>query len=179
MNREWSRLVSAESLAALDHLQWLRTGSRAGEALNCSQSRICRAAKRCEEVLQIHLTKVDSEWITTGDTTLLAAERHVHQRYRWSKAQPLRLDGHQALLRELSALKPLGWCCGNLDNTCDQRLSYLMEQRILDAWLGISANGEYQLTIQNDLARHHRAQALADHLSEDLGRAVTIIEAIN
>jgi len=50
----------AESLAALDHLQW-RTGARAGEALNCSQSRICRAAKRCEEVLQIQLTKVDSE----------------------------------------------------------------------------------------------------------------------
>jgi hypothetical protein len=160
LNREWSRSVSAESLAALDHLQWLRTGSRAGEALNCSQSRICRAAKRCEEVLQIQLTKVDSEWITTGDTTLLAAERHVHQHCRWIKAQPLRLDGHPALLHELNALKPLGWCCGNLDNTCD-------------------ANSEYQLTIQRGFTRHHRAQALADHLSENLGRAVTIIEAIN
>lgn len=54
-----------------------------------------------------------------------------------------------------------------------------MEQRILDAWLGLDANGEYQLTIQSDFARHHRAQALADHLSEQLDRAVTIIEAIN
>lgn len=103
----------------------------------------------------------------------------MHQRYRWIKAQPLRLDGNQALVRELNALKLLGWSCGNLDNTCNQRLSDLTEQRILDAWLGIGAAGEYQLTIQSDFACHQRAQALTDHLSEHLGRAVTIIEAIH
>jgi len=144
-----------------------------------SQSGVSRNCSKALRVFELEMQKQNGEWEILGDQTFLRLERQVHQLARRLGRRPLRLDGHQALLRELNALKPLGWSCGNLDNTCNQRLSDLTEQRILDAWLGIGAAGEYQLTIQSDFACHQRAQALTDHLSEHLGRAVTIIEAIH
>ena len=102
----------------------------------------------------------------------------MHQHYRWSKGLPLRLDGHLALLCELDLLKPMGWSCGNLGDTCDERLVYLLEQRIIDAWLGMSAAGDYQLMIQHDFARHQRATSLADHLNKHLGSTVAITGGI-
>lgn len=178
-------------LACLDHLQWLRTGLRAGEALSSSQSKICRSVKRCETILDIQLTKVDSEWITAGDTQLLAAERHVHQHYRWSKGRPLRLDGNHSLLYERDALKQLGWTCGNLDNTCHERLSHLLEQRVIDAWL-IGGNADqidrsdfhaYEfhpgatVMIKPDFVAHPRIEALLEKLALKLGALAEALRA--
>jgi hypothetical protein len=184
-------LVSVDLLASLDHLQWLRTGLRAGEALNSSQSKICRSVKRCEAILGIRLTKVDSEWITAGDTDLLAAERHVHQHYRWSKGRPLRLDGNHSLLYERDALRQLGWTCGSLDNTCHERLSQLLEQRVIDAWM-IGGNADqidrstfhaYELQpgvtlmIKPQFVTHPRIEALLEKLALKLGAHAEAVRA--
>lgn len=128
-------MVTIEWLDALDHLMWLRTGSRAAEALNCNQSTISRNAKKCQETLGLSLIKCSSEWITEGETRLLRAERRVHQLYRWNQQRTLRLDG-QHWLRGTYTSEPLaGWRFGNLNYLEYERPQYLLKERIIDAWL--------------------------------------------
>ena len=129
-------LVSVECLAAFDCLQWLRTGSRAADLLNCNQSTVSRYSKACQRLFGVSLVKRASEWVHHGDDTLLAAERSVHQLFRWQRGGLLRLEA-QHWLRDFYQPLPLdGWVKGNLNYLEYERPSYLLKHRIIDAWLG-------------------------------------------
>lgn len=128
-------MISLEQLAALDSLQWLRTGSRAAELKHCNQSTISRSAKRCEEIFKVSLAKIQSEWVLRGDESLLLAERKVHQRYRWDQGLDLRLDAQHWLRDFYAGLQLEGWVWGNLNFLEYERPTYLLKNRIIDAWL--------------------------------------------
>lgn len=129
-------MVNLDCLSALDCLQWLQTGARAAEALDCSQSSISRSARKCEKVFGITLKKRLAEWRVIGDTSLIQAERRVHQEHRWSHGQPLRLDSQDGLRQTYGQLPVEGWLKGKMDTPPgDQRLLELIRNRIIDAWL--------------------------------------------
>ena len=128
-------MVTLECLDALDHLIWLRTGARAAEALGCNQSTISRYATRCQQVFAVKLKRHAAEWVVTGDLELLAAERRLHQLYRWEMDLPLRFEA-QHWMRDLYATwQPADWRKGNLNYLEYQRPVDLLRDRIIDAWL--------------------------------------------
>ena len=128
-------MVTLECLDSLDHLQWLRTGARAAEVLQCNQSTISRDARKCQEVFGVRLVKRASEWEVEGGTSLLEAERLLHQRYRWEMRLPLRLDAQHWLRESYEPLNLQGWVKGNFNYLEYHRPLELLRQRILDAWL--------------------------------------------
>ncbi|MCS5693722.1 hypothetical protein NZK33_17325 [Cyanobium sp. FGCU-6] len=128
-------MVELGSLTAFDYLQWLRTGARAADLLNCHPSKISRDARKCQSIFGVSLTKQSAEWRITGDVTLLNAERYVHQRYRWNHDLPLRLDG-QHWMRDSYADLPLnGWIKGNLNYLEYEQPRSLLKQHVIDGWL--------------------------------------------
>jgi DNA-binding transcriptional LysR family regulator len=128
-------VVTLECLDALDHLIWLRTGARAAEALGCNQSTISRHASKCEHVFAVKLRRQSAEWVVNGDVELLAAERRLHQLYRWEMNLPLRFET-QHWMRDLYATwQPADWRKGNLNYLEYQRPVDLLRNRIIDAWL--------------------------------------------
>jgi DNA-binding transcriptional LysR family regulator len=128
-------LVELGCLAALDHLQWLRTGARAADILNCHQSTISREAKKCQRIFGVTLTKRACEWRMTGDDSLLSAERQIHQKYRWDHDHPLRLDGQHWMRDDYEPLPLQGWLKGNFNYLEYEQPHFLLKKRIIDAWL--------------------------------------------
>jgi DNA-binding transcriptional LysR family regulator len=128
-------LVELGCFAALDHLQWLRTGARAADILNCHQSKISRDAKKCQRIFGVTLTKRACEWRMTGDDTLLSAERRIHQRYRWDNDLPLRLDGQHWMRDDYEPLPLQGWLKGNFNYLEYEQPHFLLKKRIIDTWL--------------------------------------------
>ena len=108
---------------------------RAAELLHCNQSSVSRSAKKCQEIFGVSLVKKSSEWIVQGDEVLLSAERKVHQAYRWEEGLPLRLDAQHWHRDFYGSLKLEGWLLGNLNYLEYERPAYLIENRIIDAWL--------------------------------------------
>ncbi|WP_411868207.1 hypothetical protein [Vulcanococcus limneticus] len=128
-------MVDVGCLAAFDHLQWLRTGASAAESLNCNQLTVSRHVKKSQQVFGVTLKRKAAEWHLDGDTTLLCAERHVHQRYRWDFDRTLRIDAQHWLRDSYSSLKIDGWQQGNMNYLEYERPVYLLQNRIIDAWL--------------------------------------------
>lgn len=128
-------MVTVECLAALDHLFWLRTGSKAAEMLRCNQSTISRHARACQDLFAVTFSKQSAEWHVSGDATLLNAERRVHQAYRWSCQRPLRLDAQHWLADRCAELALPLWSVGNLNYLDYAQPLALIKNRILDAWL--------------------------------------------
>lgn len=128
-------MVTLETLDAFDHLLWLRTGARAAEAMGCNQSTISRHASKCQQVFDIKLRRAAAEWVVAGDTELLAAERRLHQNYRWELDLPLRLEAQHWMRDVYESWQPADWIKGNLDYLEYERPLYLLKNRIIDAWL--------------------------------------------
>lgn len=128
-------VVEVDCLAALDCLQWLRTGSRAAEILGCSQSGISRSARKCERIFGISLKKQAAEWRLKGDDTLIQAERRVHQQHRWSSGASLRLETQHWQRDTYGSLPLAGWIKGNMNYLEYQQPQALIQERIIDAWL--------------------------------------------
>lgn len=141
-------MVELECLAALDHLQWLRTGARAAEWLGCSPSSISRSTRRCEKVFGISLKKRLAEWRLIGDDTLIQAERHLHQRHRWSGATPLRLEAQHWQRHCYGSLVLEGWTLGNLNYLEYHQPRYLLEKRVIDGWLCTAPDAPDNDTLQ-------------------------------
>jgi DNA-binding transcriptional LysR family regulator len=128
-------VVDLDCLAALDCLQWLRTGARAAEILECSQPNISRSARKCEKIFGISLKKKLTEWQIIGDDSLIQAERQVHQLHRWNNGSPLRLDTQHWLRDTYSPLALQGWIKGNMNYLDYHQPLNLIKSRIIDAWL--------------------------------------------
>ena len=80
-------------LSCLDYLIWLRSGQEATHRLACSQATVSRNAKSVADFLELDARKLEGEWTLDGDLSLLNAEREVHQLYRWTQGEALRIDG--------------------------------------------------------------------------------------
>ena len=128
-------MVEFGCLAALDHLQWLRTGARAADRLDCHQSKISRDARKCQRIFGVTLIKKTCEWRMNGDDSLLSAERKIHQKYRWEQGLPLRLDGQHWMREDYEPLPLDGWIKGNFNYLEYEQPHFLLKKRIIDAWL--------------------------------------------
>ncbi|MEB3361514.1 MAG: hypothetical protein VKI42_05250 [Synechococcaceae cyanobacterium] len=128
-------MVTPEDLAALDLLLWLRTGQEAGSRLGVNQSTVVRRATTAAEVCRVKPKRVASEWILTGDTTLLAMERQVHQYYRLLAGAPLRLECTTWDVQALALPLPPGWIGGVFDHLSMARPMQLLRERVIDAWI--------------------------------------------
>lgn len=128
-------VVTLECLDAFDHLIWLRTGSRAADVLGCNQSTISRHAGKCQQAFNVKLRRESAELVVAGDTELLAAERLLHQRYRWEMNLPLRFEAQHWMRDFYAAWQLAGWTKGNLNYLEYERPIDLLRNRIIDAWL--------------------------------------------
>ena len=82
-------LIEQDCLEALDALQWLRTGEEVCKRFELTQSSVSRKCHRTLAVFEIDLQRIQGEWCTIGDPSLLLLERRVHQHARF---QGLRLE---------------------------------------------------------------------------------------
>lgn len=128
-------VVTLECLDAFDHLMWLRTGARAAEVLGCNQSTISRHAARCQQTFDIKLRRESAELVVVGDQELLAAERRLHQHYRWEMGLPLRFEAQHWMREFYASWQQPEWTKGNLNYLEYARPLDLLKQRIIDAWL--------------------------------------------
>ena len=128
-------MVSVELLAALDALLWLRTGERAADYLQCTQSTVSRHSRRCLEVFGLQLEKRSGEWCLLGDQTLLDLQRGVHQLLRWRQGNRLRLDAQHWCAHLLENGVSAPWWGGNCNFFEHARPQALLEQGVIDAWL--------------------------------------------
>lgn len=128
-------MVTLDTLAALDALIWLRTGDRAAEFLNCTQSTVSRVSRRCLSTFGLALSKCEGEWQLQGDPTLINLERHVHQVRRWRLGLGLRLEAQHWCHYWLDAAPEAQWCRGNGNYFEYHRPLALLQQGIIDAWI--------------------------------------------
>ena len=123
-------------LACLDYLIWLRSGKDAALNLNCNQATVSRNAKYVADFLDLDSCKLEGEWSLSGDLSLLSAERKVHQLYRWSHGNSLRIDVVYGVGSPYLNDIHQPWVCGmsNFMNTVYPMA--LLRESILDVWLG-------------------------------------------
>jgi len=128
-------VITLDCLDSFDHLIWLRTGARAAEVMGCNQSTISRNSSKCQQIFHVRLRRVAAEWVVVGSTGLLAAERRLHQSYRWDHDLPLRFEAQHWMRDTYAAWQPPGWVKGNLNYLDHARPLDLLKNRIIDAWL--------------------------------------------
>jgi len=85
-------MIDQDALAALDGLQWLRTGEAVERCFGVSASTVSRQSHRALELFGVTLERRAGEWCVVGDPTLLQLQRGVHQMARWRGHRPLRLE---------------------------------------------------------------------------------------
>jgi DNA-binding transcriptional LysR family regulator len=128
-------VIDQDSLAALDGLLWLRSGEVVAQRLGLSQSTVSRQARRCLDLFEINVAKLDGEWDLIGDAPLLTAERQVHQQARWRGKRPLRLEATYWSGPLLCDPVPQGWMLGLCNIVGIQRNFELLRERVVDVWL--------------------------------------------
>lgn len=126
-------MVDQDILAALDALQWLRTGDETSRRLGISAPMISRHSKKCLDLFDLELQRINGEWHTVGDMTTLLMERHVHQTARWLGYRPLRLEATYWSGPLLCTPPPIGWILGLCNIVGTPRLFQLVRERIVDA----------------------------------------------
>ena len=77
---------------ALDALQWLRTCEEVFKRFGLSKATVSRQSRKCLDLFGLDFQRIEGEWNTVGDSTILALERGVHQAARWQGRRPLRLE---------------------------------------------------------------------------------------
>lgn len=128
-------LVTPEELSALDHLQWLRTGAAAAEAVRSSQPTVSRRVNHVLKRFGCSLRRQGGEWRVRGYTELLAAEREVHQIWRLRGGEPLRLEATYWSGPSLALPAPPGWSTGLFDLPGKEIPLRLLRERVIDAWI--------------------------------------------
>jgi DNA-binding transcriptional LysR family regulator len=129
-------VVSREDLACLDLIIWLRTGTEAALRLGISQPKVSRAVQSVSDLFGITIAKKQGEWAVQGDQTLLNMERRVHQEYRWSKGEPLRIESQYYSGPLYLDPVPQRWVAGNFDYIEIHTPLHHLRNGVIDAWLG-------------------------------------------
>ena len=128
-------MVDQDTLAALDALQWLRTGAEASARLGISAPMISRHTKKCLNLFDLELQRTNGEWHTVGDMRTLLLERHVHQTARWLGHRPLRLEATYWSGPLLCKPTPERWVLGLCNIVGIPRNFQLVRERIVDAFI--------------------------------------------
>lgn len=129
-------MFSLQQLAALDLYLWWGQEQQVAQALAVNQSTVSRHVRGVLQLLRLRLDRHgDPHPQLWGDTTLLQAERHVHQQARLRGLAPLRIEGTWSsgpwFLRRL----PPGWQAGRSDLVGMDRPLQLLHERVIDAWV--------------------------------------------
>lgn len=128
-------MIDLDTLAALDGLQWLRTGEEVEKRFGVSASTVSRQSHRCLERFGVQLERRQGEWHVVGDTTLLQMQRRVHQTARWLGRRPLRLEATYWSGPLLATPTPERWILGLSSIVGVPRNFQLVRERIVDAFL--------------------------------------------
>jgi len=128
-------LVGLEILAALDGLQWLRTGEQVAQRFGISQPTVARYCSKALRTFELSMERRDGEWELVGDQTLLRLERKVHQLARLQGLSDLRLEATYWSAATFCAEPPSGWLLGLSDIVGITRNHLLLRERIVDAWI--------------------------------------------
>jgi len=129
-------MVTPEELEALDLMCWLRNGDDAARLAYCNQSTISRRSQQALKVFNLLPSQGQRCHAQAGPSTLLRMERQVHQLFRFSGGNRLRLHapywassllGNQLdtswMLNPARQKEPVGAALG------------LLEDRIIDAMI--------------------------------------------
>lgn len=126
-------MVDLDALTALDALQWLRTGDEVFRRYGFSSPTVSRQSRKCLEIFDIELQRVQGEWEILGDPTMLLLERNVHQTARFWGLRPLRLEATYWSAPLLCTPSPERWILG-LSNIVGIRRNFqLVRERVIDA----------------------------------------------
>ena len=128
-------MVDLEALTALDALQWLRTGDEVFRRFGVSSPTVSRQSKKCLELFDVELQRVNGEWDIVGDPTMLQLERRVHQTARWMGYRPLRLEATYWSGPLLCTPAPDRWLLGLSNIVGVGRNFQLVRDRIVDAYI--------------------------------------------
>ena len=128
-------MIDQDALAALDGLQWLRTGEEVEQRFGFNPSTVSRQSRRCRKRFGLRLERQQGEWCLVGDTTLLSMERRVHQSARWLGHRPLRLEATYWSGPLLCTPLPLRWSLGLSSIVGVPRNFQLVRERIVDVFL--------------------------------------------
>lgn len=128
-------VIELDGLAALDALQWLRTGEEVVRRFDFSPATVSRRSKKCLRLFGIDLRRIEGEWCTTGDTTLLQREREVHQWARWLGHRPLRLEATYWSGPLLCTPVPERWLLGLCNIVGVPRNFQLVRERVVDVFV--------------------------------------------
>lgn len=128
-------MVDLDTLTALDALQWLRTGEEVANRFGMSPSTVSRLSRKCLQVFNLDLQRVDGEWNVVGDDFVLLLERGVHQAARWMGYRPLRLEATYWSGPLLCTPAPKRWLLGLANIVGTPRNFQLVRERIVDACL--------------------------------------------
>ncbi|MEB3331008.1 MAG: LysR substrate-binding domain-containing protein [Synechococcaceae cyanobacterium] len=128
-------VIDQDTLAALDGLQWLRTGEAVENCFGFHTATVSRHSRRCLERFGLKLRREQGEWCLAGDSTLLQMERRVHQAARWLAHRPLRLEATYWSGPLLCVPTPSRWLLGDSSIVGVQRNFQLVRERIVDVFL--------------------------------------------
>lgn len=128
-------MIDQDALAALDGLQWLRTGEAVERCFGVSASTVSRQSHRALELFGVTLERRAGEWCVVGDPTLLQLQRGVHQMARWRGHRPLRLEATYWSGPLLAIPTPPRWRLGLGSIVGVPRNFQLVRERIVDVFL--------------------------------------------
>ena len=129
-------MVSPDELEALDLLCWLRNGDDAARLAYCNQSTISRRSQQAIKVFDLFSSHGQGPHPQAGSATLLRMEREVHQLFRLSGGNRLRLHAPYWASRVLANQLDTSWML----NPARQKEPVgaalgLLEDRIIDAMI--------------------------------------------
>lgn len=128
-------MIEQDCLEALDALQWLRTGEEVYKRFELTQSSVSRKCQKTLAVFEIDLQRIQGEWCTIGDPSLLLLERRVHQHARFQGLRRLRLEATYWSGPLLCTPTPGRWLLGLANIVGVARNFQLVRERIVDACL--------------------------------------------
>ena len=128
-------MIEQDYLEALDALQWLRTGEEVYKRFELTQSSVSRKCHKTLAVFKIGLQRIQGEWCTIGDPSLLLLERRVHQHARFQGQRRLRLEATYWSGPLLCTPTPGRWLLGLTNIVGVARNFQLVRERIVDACL--------------------------------------------
>ena len=125
-------MVDLDALTALDALQWLRTGEEVCRRFAMSPPTVSRKSRKCLDLFGLDLERIQGEWHTVGDVSILLLERRLHQAARWMGHRPLRLEATYWSGPLLCTPTPERWILGLSNIVGMPRNLQLVRDRIVD-----------------------------------------------
>lgn len=130
-------VVSIGDLNCLDALLWFGGGEVAARKMDVVQSTISRVSRRVSRIFDLTLIKGDlGEWSLLGDQRLLLLEREVHQRFRWERDMPLRVEAQYYSGPLYAECLEGNYLLGNFNFLNVASPITLLRSSVIDAWIG-------------------------------------------